>query len=173
MILAIAATFIAGMLVSAPQVFAPGVPGDSLVATAIDNLATIIQGKDTAPVVNLNSIVGPEGPEGEQGIQGPPGPVANFKTYSVSNSGSIQVEVQCDPGDLALAGGFIVTADTVTSSQPIDVNDVYTLIPDSTGIATGWRIIAAGGVGFSDVVIVHCYDNPPLRSSLPPIVVIP
>ena len=66
LILAIVAAFVAGMLVSAPQVFAPGQgQGDTLVSGAIDQL--------TAAVEGIPAIAGPQGEQGIQGEQGPQG----------------------------------------------------------------------------------------------------
>ena len=63
LILAIAAAFVAGMIVSATPVFAPPsqAGGDTLVAAAIDALTTTVAG--------IPNIAGPQGPPGELGIE--------------------------------------------------------------------------------------------------------
>jgi len=60
LILAIAAAFVAGMIVSATPVFAPPsqAGGDTVVAAAIDALTTAVEG--------IPNIAGPQGPPGTQ-----------------------------------------------------------------------------------------------------------
>jgi len=64
---------------------------------------------------------------------------ANFQTYVEQNTVSpgFTVKVQCDPGDLAIGGGFFVNNPDTNSNFPIDVNGNYVLNAGSTGVATG------------------------------------
>jgi len=88
---------------------------------------------------------------------------ANFQTYveDATVIGGFTVKVQCDPGDLAIGGGFFVNNPDTNSNFPIDVNGNYVLNTGSTGVATGWGVSSSSS-GVHKAIVV-CYDSFPFR----------
>jgi type II secretory pathway pseudopilin PulG len=104
---------------------------------------------------------GEDGAAGSAGAAGPEGPVGPMHTYSSSTPCEACAEIDgvrtsaeayCDPGDVALSGGF-VTDGLVVGSVVI-----------GAGAPSGWQapaIAAEGGSGSKAYLV--CLDRPPLR----------
>ncbi len=150
MILAIAAAFVVGMIVSTTPVFAPGIgEGDELVAEAIDAL--------TVEVASISSVAGPEGPEGPEGL------AVGLKTYTelasdITTSSIAFAIIQCDAGDIATGGTALVNGGQIDIDCPV-TSDGDCIAPGE--VATGWKVIADNdipNVSFSANAYVICAD---------------
>lgn len=111
---------------------------------------------------------GPRGPKGETGAQGERGErgergeQGTFHTYSLqspcqacSEAGAIPAaELTCDPGDIALGGGFI--------TDGLILGSLGTGGEEPTGWAAPAAVTAEGSNGTQAQLI--CHDLPPLRS---------
>ncbi len=172
MILAITAAFVAGMLVSAPQVFAPGQgQGDTLVTAAIDALTTAVGGTSTGDtlvadaIAGIPFIAGPQGTQGETGLQGEQGPkgdngvdgvVSTYQKYQhfggLNPSGDT-MEMNCEPGDFVTGAAAGPLGGEITFESPLPVFGA-----SGTAPATGWRFGTEGSSGM-DMTLV-CMDVP-------------
>ena len=195
----VAVAFVAGSIMTGTMASAQqGGVGDNLIIDALNSIATAITGIPD-PTVDVDvtvpedaiqvDVVGVEGPTGDKGStgdqgpvgeQGPAGPVGSIKTYTLNTSGQgnanalFSVLIQCDDGDIAVGGGVETPEDTrFIASIPIKSSN--SPANRAGDVATGWELIGLGetSIGGAGAVFVICIDNPPLRGSLPPIVVIP
>jgi hypothetical protein len=96
---------------------------------------------------------GPAGPPGPQGPKGDPGATPSLSTYDVdsgyvgvSPGEELDVGVQCDPGDLSVGGGYILSSKTL---------QVRITSPDPHG----WEVDVvnpSANSGFQFETIAHC-----------------
>jgi hypothetical protein len=112
----------------------------------------------------IQGPIGPNGTQGPQGIQGPAGPAGlstinttNIYTnlgpiITVGNNAFASSIANCDPGDTALGGSWLLsgTGVVIRGDQP--------LVNESGWNATAQGTAPAGGFVLADV---ECFDNPP------------
>jgi hypothetical protein len=165
LILAITAAFVAGMLVSAPQVFAPSAnsQGESLVSSAIDRLTEVMQNTATQGPQGIQGEKGDKGDKGDQGDPGSAGTLPYIYFVSADSAlipvGSIgSVSPQCNSGDRAISGGYIASTEfTHAISAGTDGGSIFVDNP------TLWQITARNDGLFPRVLtgVVYCIDETP------------
>lgn len=104
---------------------------------------------------------GEAGEQGERGLRGERGDHGTFPIYSLqspcqscTDAGAFPAaEVSCDPGDVALGGGFI--------TDGLILGSIGTGGQRPTGWAAPAAVAAEGSMGTQSQLI--CHDRPPLR----------
>ncbi|WP_289735468.1 hypothetical protein [Streptomyces macrolidinus] len=83
---------------------------------------------------------GPQGPQGLQGVQGPQGAPGFATVYTVVGPAGSQSIANCNPGDVAVGGGY-----RETSSLPVSIKASRPLPGTQGSSTTGWQAVATPG----------------------------
>jgi len=176
-ILAIAAAFVVGTILSTTVAYAQRDGGDNNPLTkAIDDLTTAIMNLDLSVTIPEDSITvqgvqGPEGDKGETGDQGPPGLTNTYVRTELASLGEFggALNAFCFEEDVAIGGGFNTSfpgelPGLVSLNAP--VKDLIGRLPASGDTIIGWKasIDAADGQnldGHNLSVFVICVDKTP------------
>ncbi|MGI9584251.1 MAG: hypothetical protein ACR2N7_01520, partial [Acidimicrobiia bacterium] len=100
---------------------------------------------------------------GEQGPQGEQGPPGSFPGIYVDFAGTtatqnlMTVEAFCDPGDIAISGGFVLTDEIIDFAGS---SFILASIPNGGATPSSWRVTAEMPIGDFLEVHVVCAQTP-------------